>query len=127
MIGQVAGHFMKLKREHNMRLADEHFRPQIEFASLHLIRYDFIAYVSTLAEDIETILRSLDLWEVYGASGWGANGTLSFVEYTGRNRGVWAPNSTYHTPFSIRQVQTIYREDYEKFGFSMALPGNLQT
>lgn len=113
---------MGTSRANRMRLADLHFRPQSEFGSLKIFHYDIMAFVSSLADDMEAILTSLGLWEEYGASGWGVNGDMSFKDHKGRNVGVKGTYETEYTPLSISQVHSIYREDYVRFGFSTEIP-----
>lgn len=109
--------FMRVKAKGRMGAIDLHFRPMHHFGSLRMVRYDFMARVETLADDMETILSSLDLWDLYGASGWGEDGSLSFKEAKGRN--VQHDGLQYYTEDLLRKVHQIYKQDYRLFGFSM--------
>ncbi|GMH39692.1 hypothetical protein BSKO_07590 [Bryopsis sp. KO-2023] len=114
----VINRFLRVKEKGKMGNVDLHFRPMHFFASMGAVRYDFIARVGTLADDIEAILKSLDLWELYGASGWGVEGNLSFKEAKGRN--VQKDDVQYYTEDMLRRVHHIYKRDYDLLGFSMA-------
>lgn len=115
---QVVDHFARVKKQDRLDYADNHFRPMSNFGGLRYIRYDFMAHVSSLGDDLEAILSSVGLWDYYGASGWGEDGNLSFKEAKGKN--VRNHTSTqYYNKNLLRKVYQIYKEDYDRFGFSL--------
>jgi len=74
---------------------DVHWRPQnMYLGSKYVPTIDFVGRFSNLANDTESLLRSLggDAWEVYGSTGWGKDGNMSmFVE-----------NSANHATYTTR-------------------------
>ncbi|GMH39671.1 hypothetical protein BSKO_07569 [Bryopsis sp. KO-2023] len=114
----VLDHFVNVTEQGRMRLTDPHFRPMSEFASTRLVRYDFVARIESLADDLEVFLTSLGLWDKYGASGWGINGDLSFTKAKRHNAGVMGKGERI-TNETLRKIYTIYKEDYARFAYSM--------
>ncbi|GMH42629.1 hypothetical protein BSKO_10548 [Bryopsis sp. KO-2023] len=119
------------------RVLDVHFRPQSTSCNtvrgnrcfLPTTRFDFVARVESLDDDLKDMLTSMDLWESYGASGWGPNGDLSFPEYNiftqEKKKYVDSMREThaaekihqYLTQDMIRRLLEFYKDDYDVFGF----------
>ncbi|GMH42627.1 hypothetical protein BSKO_10546 [Bryopsis sp. KO-2023] len=128
---------LKERRSSYSRVLDVHFRPQSASCNtvrgnrcfLPTTRFDFVARVESLDDDLKDMLTSMDLWESYGASGWGPNGDLSFPEYNiftqEKKKYVDSMREThaaekihqYLTQDMIRRLMELYKDDYDVFGF----------
>ncbi|GMH42626.1 hypothetical protein BSKO_10545 [Bryopsis sp. KO-2023] len=142
-IEQVVETFEAITPKERKRL-DVHFRPQSVICNtvgrnksessgfwdgIPTTRFDFVARVESLDDDLKDMLTSMDLWESYGASGWGPNGDLALPEYdiytrqrkehvdTTRETHAAEKIHQYLTQDLIRRVQQLYQDDYDVFGF----------
>jgi hypothetical protein len=96
-----------------------HWRPQSLVGNIGQFadRLDFVGHFDRLHEDTSRILRRLDLWDDYGATGWGPNGTNAMFEVND------AVNKTdarvqierYLTSQQFKRVRQAYHQDYDMF------------
>ncbi|GMH42634.1 hypothetical protein BSKO_10553 [Bryopsis sp. KO-2023] len=127
-IEQVVETFESLTPNEKNRL-DNHFRSQSSRCDVSNTRFDFMARIESLDDDLKDMLTSMDLWESYGASGWGPNGDLALAEYdiytmqrkehvdTTRETHAAEKIHQYLTQDVIRRVQELYKDDYDVFGY----------
>jgi Sulfotransferase family len=105
--------FLRLCR----RCADDHWRPQNDRVDDKFWPYmDVVLHVEQAANDAEQLLRRINAYDEYGASGWGQTGTSTifqrgdggvhsnFVEWQ-----VWK----WYTPAIEEQVVQFYQQDYD--------------
>jgi len=111
-----------------IRRGNPHFLEQSAFCGLRNISYNFVAKVETLQDDYKELLERLDLWEMYGDSGWGEDGSQSFLQ-------VFEPSANHeqrldsskgdaavaerYTVDLLEKVYEMYREDFDRFGYSI--------
>jgi len=108
---------------------DRHFRPQSALCGVRHLPYDFIGRYEERADDVKGFLKSVDLWQSIGATGWGVNGTTAiYAQDEQIIRGKKPKPVThaddksiiqqYYTEDLIKLVMELYDEDYQRFGFS---------
>lgn len=104
-----------------------HYGVQSANCGLRYTKYNYIAKVETIRPDIEELFRRLGLWDQYGATGWGANGTdsflASFVYAQNHDRPLSSSGSdldvaSYYTKDTLEKVHKMYKEDFDRFGYS---------
>lgn len=111
-----------LMDEHpNADRLDKHFRMQSSFCNMRNDRVDFIGKQDHLLEEIKEFGESLGFWETYGASGFGENGTHAFGEksYQSRTHDSGSHIWNFYTEDLMRKVYAYYKEDFDRFGFSV--------
>mmetsp|Transcript_12507 Transcript_12507/g.36211 ORF Transcript_12507/g.36211 Transcript_12507/m.36211 type:complete len:579 (-) Transcript_12507:61-1797(-) len=99
-----------------------HWRPQHRFCGLtkFLHLFNFVGNFESLQSHAETLLRGADLWEPFGATGWGPsrNGSM-FQKNQARHRNKSQKSTVEdHLPVGSRRrtaVYQYYREDFELF------------
>lgn len=103
-----------------------HFMPQVCHCGLKYIKYDFVGHFENFKEESKVFLESLDLWAIYGAEGWGPDGTQSFYEsenatFNPEGHKTMAQNkiAQYYTRDLLDKIKIIYKEDLEAFGYHM--------
>lgn len=99
---------------------DAHWRPQNLRLDFKYWPYlDFVGHVETAAADAKALLERIGAWEEYGASGWGKDGKSAIFESKGKSgagvHATWAGRKiwTWYTPQIEREVERLYRGDYE--------------
>ena len=100
---------------------DHHFRLQSTFCNLRTVIPDFLGKQSNLLNEFKEFGESLGFWEKYGATGWGPNGEHAFGEHSYQTRThdsgshIWE----HYTEELMMQVYHYYKEDFDRFGFSI--------
>jgi len=110
-----------------IRARNRHFKEQSANCGFRYTKYNYIARVETIRPDVEELFRRLGLWEQYGASGWRGNGTGSFLASFVRaqnhdtplkSSGSDSDVASYYTRDTLRKVHNMYKEDFDRFGYS---------
>ena len=93
-----------------------HWRPQILIANLerYLHLHNFVGNMSFLGNHTYQLLAGTDLWQRYGANGWGKNKHGQIFD---RNTAIHRTNtksklSRFYTPELLRKVREAYSMDY---------------
>ncbi|CAD7701851.1 unnamed protein product [Ostreobium quekettii] len=112
----------------SIRRGNDHFLEQSAMCGHRAIHYNYIAHVETLHQDYKSLLQRLGLWESFGAWGWGADGHQAFLEafepsYNHPNQlessAGDASVAAHYTMGMLEKVYEMYREDFERFGYSI--------
>ena len=113
------------------RLGDPHWRGQAHLAGLHKTAalYDYIIPLDKAQEGMRALLEGLpggDAWERFGASGWGTDGNLSFMEKAGDSHTTDAHrrlHDAYNNDIDLmNRVAATYWEDYVTFSPHLQWP-----
>ena len=96
-----------------------HWRPQSLVGNIDRFtdRLDFVGRFDRLHEDASTLLRRLDLWDEYGTTGWGPNGTTAMFEANDavNKTGARAQIERYLSSQQLERVRQAYHQDYAMF------------
>eukprot|EP00210_Caulerpa_lentillifera_P002213 g2127.t1 len=110
------------KKGRDPNVGDQHFRSQTSFCGLNSTKFDFVGDLDHLHEDFIEFAESVGVWEEYGASGWGENGTEPMVDaWIYKN----APHRSteriwkYFNEDLLVKVYNYYQDDFEMLGYSL--------
>ncbi|CAD7697754.1 unnamed protein product [Ostreobium quekettii] len=107
---------------------NHHFLEQSAMCGHRVVHYNFIAHVETLHDDYKELFGRLGLWQSIGESGWGDDGTQSFLQafQPSANHPSQLESSTgdaavaaHYTMDMLEKVYLMYREDFDRFGYSI--------
>ena len=97
--------------------SDAHWNPQCSLidCAKWLPRIDFIGRVESIAEDTMRMLKRIDAWEKFGATGWEGSGTI----FRGDKLADHVTNATakvmqYYTPDLERRVRALLKPDFDQ-------------
>eukprot|EP00210_Caulerpa_lentillifera_P000598 g579.t1 len=101
---------------------DRHFKTQTSYCGLDTTKYDFVGDLDNLKEDFVEFAESMNIWEDYGASGWGENGTSPMFD-------LWPNKKTSDHKIStiwkycdedlLMKVYNHYKSDFDILGYSI--------
>lgn len=128
-LAQFVARMQNAKKKGNFDWTDRHFRPQSALCGVRTLPYDFIGRYEDRTQDMHDFLKSLDLWEKLGESGWGPDGQSSLYAEDEHIIRVDKPKPVthadsrdivrqYYTPELVKVVIQLYDEDFTRFGFS---------
>lgn len=102
---------------------DPHFGIQSSKCGLSDHRFDFIASLSNLRSEFQEFSQSLEFWNPYVSSGWGANKSHAFGErsYNRRTHESRDRLHQYYTDDLMLKVYHYYKDDFTNFGFTLEL------
>eukprot|EP00616_Rhizochromulina_sp_CCMP1243_P006700 CAMPEP_0118997614 /NCGR_PEP_ID=MMETSP1173-20130426/62049_1 /TAXON_ID=1034831 /ORGANISM="Rhizochromulina marina cf, Strain CCMP1243" /LENGTH=474 /DNA_ID=CAMNT_0006949071 /DNA_START=81 /DNA_END=1505 /DNA_ORIENTATION=+ len=93
-----------------------HWRPQVYINGMakYLPYFNFVGSFERLENHTRALLEGLGVWEQFGASGWGKDGSLPiFHQNTASHRtGSISLLEKYYPPDLAKQVENAYRMDY---------------
>jgi len=101
--------FVLAQAQHGPQTMDQHWQPQCHSCLPCSVKYDFVGHFETLTTDAEYVLRRI------------ANGSdvpFPGSEVDGQNRNSW----DFYTNVSSRSIErllSLYRPDYEIFGYDI--------
>lgn len=107
----------------NPNQTDEHFMSQSAWCGHRNFEYDFFTYLRFMYEDFKEFAESLGFWEEYAATGWtrGDSKVSAFGE-----KAVDRPSHDsggllreFYTEPLLMKVYNYYKEDFDRFGFSI--------
>lgn len=107
------------------RYPDIHFMNQTEFCGIqyeNFSTWDMIKPFEVFTESSHAILAAANLWERFGANGWGANGMSAFgVSQQPMSNHIQEHSTSdrvcqYYTPELLRRVVKLYSPDVYRFG-----------
>lgn len=108
---------------------DVHFRNQSGHCGLQFREFatwDFVGKYEDFVNVSKHILQEANLWDLYGKSGWGADGKGSFgvKEQPLDNHPTGEHHTedkmcTHYTPSLLHRVERLYRPDYQEFGYAI--------
>ena len=110
-----------MEKHPNPNKLDQHFRLQSAYCGVRHMQHDFVGQQINLYEEMKEFGESLGFWEEYGASGFGQDGTQQFGEKAYQKNAhssatlVWQ----YYTEELMKKVYEYYKEDFDRFGFSI--------
>lgn len=113
------------------RLADDaerdvHFKNQSQICGLQYqgyVHYDAVRKFEHFQHASFELLQVLDLWELYGASGWGANGSAAFgaeeqpLDNHDSEHHTEHHVCQYYSPSLLERVKRLYWPDFEEFQY----------
>jgi len=103
----------------DMRGYDSHWRPQVMQCGLEKFvdLFDFIGSQENLSEHSRILLKEMGLWDKYGANGWPEEMDEFLppkrISKSGHSTGADKHVEDMYTPELLKQVQWLYREDYD--------------
>jgi len=108
-------------------IKDVHLRPQTDMCGFRYTDYDLIGHMENFTDDSRAIMEKLGIWEDFGKTGWGPDGKQAFAtkaEETSNHkidaRHVDGEHVCEHyTPELLRRVETLYKRDFESFGYNV--------
>jgi len=114
-------HFLT-KESRNPNIGDKHFRSQTSYCGLNTTRFDFIGDLDHLHEDFIEFAESIGVWEEYGASGWGEDGTKPMIDswiykqapHRSTER-IWQ----FYNERLLKKVYRHYKADFDILGYSI--------
>lgn len=96
-----------------------HWRPQSLVGNIDRFAdcLDFVGQFDRLHEDASALLRRLDLWDEYGTTGWGPNGTTAMFEVNDavNKTGARVQIERYLSSQQLERVRQAYHQDYAMF------------
>eukprot|EP00803_Ostreobium_quekettii_P007041 evm.model.scf_1490.1 EVM.evm.TU.scf_1490.1 scf_1490:16200-19766(+) len=120
--------YVQILYSHPVVRSNEHFLEQSASCGFRMLHTSFIARVETLHDDFKELYERLGIWEEFGASGWGEDGKHSFLEVfeASANHPARLESSagdvaaaSYYTRDTLELVYKMYREDFDRFGYSI--------
>ncbi|KAG7347992.1 sulfotransferase family protein [Nitzschia inconspicua] len=108
-----------------MQCSDPHWNPQaIRIRPRNWKRITFVGYFDTLQQDARRLLETIGAWNDYGATGWGPNGTLGFLERNGASHSTEAKShqEDFYTPELLEKVYRYLKPDYDLELFHFTRP-----
>jgi hypothetical protein len=105
--------FEKFVQEFMGDCDDPHWRPQAKRLPFKIWQYiNFVGYFGTMEQDTQTLLKQLGAWEKYGATDWGAGGSVFSTNTALHKTSAGDQVNTYYTPRIEEMVMKHYAVDY---------------